>query len=44
MFQPKIYTERENTHFVLSSFIRHRAVYEIAWKRTVKPDMPQMTI
>jgi len=44
MFQPKIYTESENTHYMLSSFIRDRTVYEIIRKRIVKPDMPLMTI
>jgi len=44
MLQPKIDTGRKNTHFMLSRFIRDRAVYEIMWKRIVKPDMPQMTI
>ena len=42
----KYFTGDQNTHFTFNNilFFENRAVYEIMWKNTVYPDMPQMTI
>ena len=38
--------ENYNTHFMFKSFLffRNRAIYEVTWKNTVEPKMPQLTI
>ena len=37
--------EKTKAHFLFNTFFsENRPVYQIIWKNTVKPDMPQMTI
>jgi len=44
MFQTKV-VEKIGTQVLCSvTSCENRAVYEIMWKRIVKPDMPQMTV
>jgi len=44
MFQAEV-VEKEETHILCSIiFLKNRAIYEIMWKNTVKPDRPQLAI
>ena len=37
-------TESKHTFYVQHTVFENCTVYEIMWKNTIKPDMPQMTI
>ena len=37
--------ENQNNDFMFNKFFsKYCAIYEIMWKHTVEPDMPQMTL